>query len=333
MAIRAGAAQAGRKQIGTIGWTLIGLALLALAVLGLWRWALANNAVALLDWGDRQFGGNAGYRVALADGTYGPLKGQRIEVIVPDQPAKQPRPVVVFIHGGSWSFGDPRNYRFIGRTLAREGYVVVLPGYRLGDAGKFPHMLEDGALAVAWTRDHAAQYGGDPGQVVLMGHSAGAYNVMMLALERQWLGRAGVADGFVKGVIGLSGPYDFYPFTSDSTRKAFGQAPDPVLTQPIHYVRGDAPHMLLITGDADTTVKPRNSLALAKALTEAGQPTRAVVLNGVDHGGTAMMLAAPFSRDRRVLDPVLAFLAAQCQPDHGQPTPNRPSAPVQARAP
>ncbi len=313
------AASAGRKHIGTIGWTLIGLVLLALALLGLWRWALANNAVALLDWGDRQFGGTAGYRLALADGTYGSLPGQRIEVIVPDQPAAQPRPVVVFIHGGSWSFGNPRDYRFIGRTLAREGYVVVLPGYRMGEAGKFPAMLEDGAAALAWTRDHAADYGGNPGQVVLMGHSAGAYNVMMLALDRQWLGRAGVADGFVKGVIGLSGPYDFYPFTSDSTRAAFGQAPDPRLTQPVQFVRSDAPRVLLITGAADTTVKPRNSLALAAALTEAGQPTRAVVLNGVDHGGTAMQLAAPFSRDRRVLDPVLAFLAAQCQPRQASP--------------
>ena len=321
----------GRMKIGKMGWTLIILALIGLAGLGAWRWALANNAVALLDWGDRQFGGNAGYKVALADGHYGSDDQQRIEVIIPNQPAVHPRPVVIFIHGGSWAFGDPRDYRFIGRTLAREGYVVVLPGYRLGEAGKFPHMLDDGAAAVAWTRDHIAQYGGDPGQVVLMGHSAGAYNVMMLGLERQWLGRAGVPDGFVKGVIGLSGPYDFYPYTSDSTKAAFGQAPDPVLTQPIHFARGDAPHMLLITGDADTTVKPRNSLALAKALTDAGLPTRAVVLNGVDHGGTVMMLAAPFSRDRRVLDPVLAFLAAQCQPNMGQPNP--PSPPVQPPKP
>ena len=321
MAIQTGAAQARRTQIGTIGWTLIGLALVALALLGLWRWAMANNAVAVLDWGDRQFGGNAGYRVALAGGNYGPLAAQRIEVLVPDGPAAQPHPypVVVFIHGGGWNSGSPVNYRFIGRSLARAGYVVVLPGYRLGAAGQFPHMLEDGALALAWTRDHVAHYGGDPGQVVLMGHSAGAYNAMMLALERQWLGRAGVADGFVKGVIGLSGPYDFYPFTSDSTRAAFGRAPDPVLTQPIHFVRGDAPHMLLITGNADTTVKPRNSLALAAALTKAGRPTRAVVLNGVDHNGTVMKLAAPFSRDRRVLDPVLAFLAAQCQPKQSSP--------------
>ncbi|MFM5918306.1 MAG: alpha/beta hydrolase [Novosphingobium sp.] len=308
-------AQLGR--IGIVGWIGIGLALTALVLFGGWRWALANNAVALLDWGDRQFGGNAGYKIALADGHYGPDLAERIEVIVPAESSPRARPVVIFIHGGSWNSGNPHDYRFVGRTFAREGYVVVLPGYRLGEQGRFPRMLEDSAAAVAWTRDHIAQYGGDPGQVVLMGHSAGAYNVMMLGLERQWLGRAGVPDGFVKGVIGLSGPYDFFPFTSDSTRAAFGRAPDPVLTQPIHFARGDAPHVLLITGDKDTTVKPRNSLALAAALTAAGTPTRPVVLPGLDHGDTVMKLAAPFSRDRRVLDPVLAFLAAQCQPHTG----------------
>ncbi len=332
--------QTGRRHIGKLGWTLIVVALLGAVAFGLWRWALANNSVALLDWGDRQFGGNKGYQVVLPNGHYGTDPAQKVEVIVPAQSvaqsvaqsaaksAAQPRPVVVFIHGGSWSFGDPHDYRFIGRTLAREGYVVVLPGYRMGEAGKFPRMLEDGAAALAWTRDHAAQFGGDPDQVVLMGHSAGAYNAMMLALERQWLGRAGLPSNFVKGVIGLSGPYDFYPFTSDSTRRAFGDAPDPALTQPVRFVRGDAPPMLLITGDADTTVKPRNTLALAKAMTDAGLPTRAVVLSGVDHGGTVMKLAAPFDRDRRVLDPVLAFLAAQCQPKS-----SKPSAPVQAVQP
>ena len=308
--------------------TAIVIAVVAAGLFGLWRWALANNAVAMLDWGDLQFGGTSGYRVALAKGHYGPLDEQRIEVIVPDQPATHPRGVVVFIHGGGWNSGNPYNYRFVGRTLARAGYVVVLPGYRLKNAGKFPHMLEDSAVAMAWVHDHAAQYGGDPGQVVLMGHSAGAYNAMMLTLDRQWLGRAGLPEGFIKGMIGLSGPYDFYPYTSDSARAAFGSAPEPALTQPIHFVRGDAPHMLLITGDADVTVKPRNSLVLAAALTAAGQPTRTVVLAGVDHAGTVMKLAAPFDRDRRVLDPVLAFLAAQCQPKPAA----QASAPVQPAA-
>ena len=317
-----------------MGWVAITFALLAVVLLGAWKWALANNTVALLDWGDRQFGGNAGYSLALADGHYGPLAPQQIEVIVPAGPSantsdKRPRPVVLFIHGGGWNSGAPSDYRFIGRTLARAGYVVVLSGYRLGPEGRFPVMLEDSALAVAWVRDHVAQYGGDPDRVFLMGHSAGAYNAMMLALDRQWLGRVGVSDSFIKGVIGLSGPYDFYPFSSDSTRNAFGQAADPARTQPIHFVRADAPPLLLITGDADVTVKARNSAALATAMTALGRPLRPVVLAGVDHAGTAMKLAAPFSRDRRVLDPVLAFLTAQCKPI----TPGKPSAGVKLPKP
>ena len=304
-----------------MGWVLITLAVLGAVLFGVWRWALANNAVALLDWGDRQFGGNSGYALALADGHYGPLPAQKVEVVVPPGRPQRPLPVVVFIHGGGWHSGTPGDYRFVGRTLAREGYAVVLVGYRLGAEGRYPAMLEDSALALAWVKANVARFGGDPDRVVVMGHSAGAYNAVMLALERQWLGRAGVEDGFIKGVIGLSGPYDFHPFTSDSARNAFGHVADPATTQPIHFVRGDAPHMLLLTGDAVTTVKPRNSEALARALTAAGAPTRPVVLAGVDHSGTIMKLAAPFSRDRRVLDPVLAFLAAQC----------RPSAPIQAQ--
>jgi acetyl esterase/lipase len=310
------------KRIGWMGWLLIIAALLLAVLYGAWRYALASNAVAVLDWADRQLGGTDGYAIALAGGSYGPDPAQRVEVIVPSQPAAAPRPVLVFFHGGGWHSGQPGDYHFIGRTFARAGYVVILPGYRVGPAGRYPAMLEDGALALAWARDHAAAHGGDPARVAVMGHSAGAYIAAMLGLERQWLGRAGVEDGFVKGVVGLSGPYDFFPWTSDSARNAFGHVADPAQTQPVAYARGDAPPMLLLTGDSDTTVRPRNSRALAKALGAAGVPTEAVVLGGVDHSGTVMKLAAPFSRDRRVLDPVLTFLAAR----------TAPSAPVHAPA-
>ncbi|MFM5950626.1 MAG: alpha/beta hydrolase [Novosphingobium sp.] len=309
-----------QRRISRMGWIAIILALVAAVLFGAWRYAMATNAVGLLDWGDRQFGGNAGYRVALAEGRYGPLEAQRVAVIVPDATATALRPVLVFIHGGGWHSGTPGDYSFVGRQFARAGYVVVLAGYRLGPEGRYPHMLQDSALAMAWVHENAAKFGGDPERVFAMGHSAGAYNVVMLGLERQWLGRAGVPDGFLKGVVGLSGPYDFFPFTSDSARNAFGQEPDPAITQPINHIRGDGPPMLLLTGDADETVKPRNSRVLAKALSAAGQATEPVILTGVDHSGTVMKLAAPFSRDRRVLDPVLAFLAA-----HGGA-----SAPVQA---
>lgn len=287
---------------------VIAAALLGGGLYGAWRYAIATSAVGLLERADRLLAGTQGARVALSGGRYGQDPAQKIEVIVPAGAGSAALPVLVFIHGGGWNHGDPADYHFLGRTFARAGFVVVLPGYRLVPEGRYPAMLEDGAAALAWTRDNVARFGGDPDRVQLMGHSAGAYNAAMLALERQWLGRAGIGEGFIKGVVGLSGPYDFYPFTSDSARAAFGHEAYPAVTQPIRHVRAGAPPMLLLTGDADTTVRPRNAIVLARALTAAGHPTDPVVLAGVDHAGPILKLAAPFNRDTRVLDPVLAFL-------------------------
>lgn len=308
------------KRMGWIGWTATVLLLLAAILFGGWRYAHATGAVGLLDLADQTVGGTDGTQAVATGLRYGPLPAQRLDIVAPTTPG--PHPVLIFIHGGAWNSGRPEDYHFIGRTFARAGYVVVLPGYRLVPDGVYPHMLEDGAKAVAWTAQNIARFGGDPDQVVLMGHSAGAHTVAMLGLERQWLGREGLPDGFVNGVVGLSGPYDFYPFTSDSSRAAFGHVTDPSLTQPITFVHGDAPPMLLLTGDADTTVKPRNSKVLAKALTDRGGRAELVVLPGVDHSGPVLKLAQPFARDTSVSAPVLRFLASL----------HRSSAPVQAAA-
>ena len=292
--------------MGWIGWTATGVLLLVAALYGGWRYAHANGAVGLLEWADRTIGSTAGTVVAASGVPFGDHPAQRLDVISPEAPG--PHPVIVFFHGGGWHSGRPQDYRFVGRTFARAGYVVVLPGYRLVPDGIYPRMLEDGAAAVAWTRAEIARFGGDPDKVMLMGHSAGAHTAVMLGLERQWLGQQGVPDDFVKGVAGLAGPYDFHPFTSDSARNAFGHEPDPAVTQPITFVRSDAPPMLLLTGDADTTVKPRNSRVLAEALAAAGARAELVILPQVDHAGPVLKLARPFAGDTRVRDAVLDFL-------------------------
>ncbi len=128
-----------------MGWTLMSLALLAAALFGLYRYAVATNGIAVLDWADRVVGGTGGTRTALHDVAYGPLPAQRLEVIVPAPAGPAKRAVVVFIYGGGWHSGKAGEYHFIGRTLARAGYVVVLPGYRLTPDGAFPNMLKDGA--------------------------------------------------------------------------------------------------------------------------------------------------------------------------------------------
>lgn len=304
----AGMKQAGRFRMVWVALVVLGA--IPVLLLGLWRYAHATNSVTLLDLADKVLAGTSGSKAMVTGERYGTDPAQHIDVIAPDQPGPGPHPVLVFIHGGGWHSGKPGEYGFIGRNFARAGYLVVVAGYRLGDTGRYPHMLQDSAAALAWVRGNAARLGGDPNRVFVMGHSAGAYNAVMLALEPRWLDQAGVPQGFIKGVVGLAGPYDFYPFTSDSARHAFGHVPDPRVTQPINHVRAPAAPMLLLAGDADETVKMRNSKVLAAALTAAGQPTEPVVLAGVDHAGPVLKLAAPFNRDRRVLDPILAFLAA-----------------------
>lgn len=302
-----------------MNWVLVAIAAVALLA-GVGSYAVLRHGAAVLNLADRILGGTAGVKIMRNDARYGSNPAQRIDVLVP-QAAGQKRPVLVFFHGGSWNSGTPADYHFVGRNFARAGYVVVLAGYRLGPDGAFPQMLVDSAASLAWVNSNIAGLGGDPGRVFVMGHSAGAYNAMMLGLDRQWLDGAGVPADFIKGVIGLSGPYDFHPFTSDAARAAFGHVPQPAITQPIHFARRDAPPLLLATGDEDTTVKPRNSIALARAMTGLGIPTQPLVLKGLDHSGPIKALAQPYLKDRRTFAAVLRFMA-----QHGGVA----SAPVQA---
>lgn len=303
----------GKRRMGWIGWTAICIVLLGLVGYVAIQHALKNNAVAVLDGADRLLNGGDGAIRLVAAERYGKDSAQKLEMFVP-QGAKGTLPIVVFIHGGGWSSGDPHDYRFIARTLCAQGYAVVLAGYRLYPQAKYPAMLEDGAAALRWVQDNAAKLGGDPARIALMGHSAGAYNVVMLSLDPQWLKAVGLDTGVIRGTVSLAGPFDFLPFDTPATIHSFGDAPDPSMTQPVNFARKDAPPLLLVTGDADTRVKPRNSKALARRMAEAGAPTEPVMLQGVSHEGIIMMFARPFSRDARALDAVLPFLAKVTAP-------------------
>lgn len=293
--------------MGWIGWTLLALVLLSATGVYAFRRALENNAVAVLDGADKLLNGGDGAIRQVADLRYGKDPAQKLEMFVP-QGAKGSLPVLIFVHGGSWAGGDPHDYRFIARTFCAQGYAVVLAGYRLYPKVQFPAMLEDGASAVRWVHDNAAKLGGDPARVALMGHSAGAYNVTMLTLDPQWLRAVGLDDSAILGTVALAGPFDFLPLDSDATIHSFGNAPDLARTQPINFVRNDAPPLLLVTGDADTRVRPRNSQVLAKLLTQAGAPNQPILLEGVSHEKIIMMFARPFARDRRAINAVLPFL-------------------------
>ncbi|MBB5373428.1 alpha/beta hydrolase [Acidocella aromatica] len=212
-------------------------------------------------------------------------------------------PVVVFYYGGSWQSGDKAMYRFVGAALASRGVVAVIPDYRVYPQARFPGFLQDCAAAFAWAHSHAGAYGGDPGRIFVMGHSAGAYNAAMLALAPEWLAPYGLSPGRdVAGLIGLAGPYDFLPLTDPALKTIFGPPGQLARTQPINFVASGAPPAFLAAGTRDATVDPGNSARLARRLAQSGDAVELKLYPGIDH----RRLIGAFSPLLRGLAPVLA---------------------------
>lgn len=286
---------------------LIALALLAIPVIAFiaLQLAIARDGAAVLAAIDRLAGGERDVAM-LEQAQFGEDPAQRLGVWR-KRGLHSPMPVMVFIHGGSWSSGNPDSYGFVARNFAERGFLTVIAGYRLYPQVKYPAMLEDAAAAVAWARRNAERLGGDPDRIWIMGHSAGAYNAVSIVLDPRWLETEGVPGRAIAGAIGLAGPYDFHPFDKESTRNSFGDAADPAATQPINHVRRDAPPILLLAGEADTTVKPRNTRALATAIDDAGGTIESDIYSGMDHGDPLVALARPWLDRRPVMERILAF--------------------------
>jgi acetyl esterase/lipase len=229
----------------------------------------------------------------------------RLDVYAPRDATNAP--VAVFFYGGGWTEGSKDQYAFVATALAQRGIVTMVPDYRVYPETRFPGFIEDGAQAVRWARDHARDYGGDPSRIVLVGHSAGAYIAAMLTLDPKWLAVVGLdSRRDVAGCVGLAGPYDFLPLRDPVLETIFAPAGDLALSQPIHYVDGKAPPMLLLAGEADRTVYPSNSRNLAARIRTSGGQVETVFYPGIDH---ARIIAA-FAWPLRFLVPSLQAVTA-----------------------
>lgn len=257
-------------------------------------------------------------RLDATDVPYADGPAHKLDIYLPQTPG--PWPVAVFIYGGGWDSGNRAMYSFVGGSLAAGGVATVIPQYRLYPGVRYPAFLQDCAQAVRWTRDTIGEFGPATGPLYLIGHSAGAYNAAMLALDPQWLGAVGMDRRALRGVIGIAGPYDFLPLDSAELMAIFGPPDQLPQTQPINHVDGHAPPMLLLAGTADGTVKPGNTTRLAARILAAGGAVQSRLYAGVDHYtiigalGTPLRFLAPTRRD------CLAFMGrASASPAAGPP--------------
>ena len=253
---------------------------------------------------------DSGGDLAKSDVAYGTHPRQKLDVYTPSG-APASAPVVVVIYGGSWNSGSKSDYAFLGKALASRGFVAMVIDYRLVPEVRFPAFLEDCARAVVWVHDNAREFGGDPGRLFVFGHSAGAYNAVMIALDAHYLKAAGSDPAIIRGVAALAGPYDFLPLDVDSTKEAFGKAEDLKQTQPINFVSKTAPTMFLATGDSDTIVRPRNTIGLADKLKRAGGSVEVRRYPGIGHIEIMLAISLPMRSKAPVLDDVTKFINGQ----------------------
>jgi acetyl esterase/lipase len=241
-----------------------------------------------------------------ADIRYAPGDRHTLDVYRPRQTGGG-LPMVVFVYGGGWNAGDKGMYGFVARPLVRRGIVVVVPDYRLSPEVAFPAFLEDNAKAVAWAFAHAVELGADPARVVLVGHSAGAFNIAMLALDPHWLAAAGADRNRLAGAVGLAGPYHFLPSSDPDVIPVFGADNTPA-HEPYAFADGRNPPMFLAAGTEDTIVMPRNTTDLAGRIRQNGGPVTSTLYPGVGHVGLITAFAPVFQGRAPVLDDVAAFV-------------------------
>jgi len=189
---------------------------------------------------------------------------------------------VVWFHGGGLSGGE----KGLPDALKNQGLAVVGVNYRLIPKVKGAACIDDAAAAVAWTLQHIAHYGGDPHAVFVTGHSAGGYLTLMIGLDKQWLAKYGADANQLAGLIPLSG----HTITHFAIRAEQGIGDKTAVVDafaPLYHARGDAPPILLITGDREMEMLGRyeENAYLMRMLKLNGHPNVTLFeIQGYGHG-------------------------------------------------
>ena len=246
---------------------------------------------------------------------YGDQPRQKLDVYMPGQSladkalTRGGTPLVVFFYGGSWSSGDRADYRFVGEALAAQGIAVVVADYRLSPEVRYPVFLQDSAMATRWAFDNAQKYGADPTRIFVMGHSAGAYNAAMMALDKRWLGGAGLSPSRLAGWIGLAGPYDFLPIGDRRTQVAFEWPGTPPDSQALFHASSASPPALLLAPTNDSLVNTqRSTVGMAQRLKSSGVPVESELYDTVSHVTIVATMASVLRSRAPVLERVTGFV-------------------------
>lgn len=246
--------------------------------------------------------------MAQNDIAYAQGERHALDIYAPEE-LDSSAPVIIFVYGGAWRQGTKADYKFAGHAFAAQGFVTVIPDYRLVPEVQYPAFLNDNAAALKWVEDNIADFGGDPNRVYLVGHSAGAYNAVMLGMDSIYLRDAQVNIP-LRAVVGISGPYAVYPFEFKELQEAFGNVDNPEMTQPINLPTGETVPLLLLHGDEDFVVSPKNTERLGQKLSDDGIGVTTKLYEGLKHMEPVAALSQALRWKTPVLEDIVTFLTA-----------------------
>ncbi len=257
----------------------------------------------------------------LADNTavtanvpYGDDDLQRLDIYAPKRAAQAP--VVVFVHGGEWTRGDKSAVSFKPRLFNERGMLFVSVNYRLSPAATHPAHVSDVAAALAWVREHAQRFGGDPKKIYLIGHSAGCHLVTLVALDARYLAKVGMRPADLAGVVAWSGgSFDLVQKVeqggayADYIKQAFGDSKQAWSdASPVNHIdNANAGPPFLFASVESGSASHQAAERLAGLIRQAGGRATTKLLEGRDHFGANHFLGAPDDTTAAML---LEFIAA-----------------------
>lgn len=224
---------------------------------------------------------------------YGLKARHRLDLYRTSAPRQQ-RPLIVFVHGGAWMHGDKKDYGFIGETFAKEGFDVAVINYHLAPEYIFPASIDDLSLALNYLTQSQHKLQIEVENVVLMGHSAGAFNVMS-ALYHPTPYQLQVKEN-IRAIVGLAGPYHFDYKGDPICADAFDQNVPYQQVMPYYFVEHNQVKHYLFTADKDNIVGYSNSEDFDRRLKASGNHSQLIQIPRVGHITMIGSVSSLFSR-------------------------------------
>lgn len=224
---------------------------------------------------------------------YGLRARHRLDLFRTQTP-REHRPLIVFVHGGAWMHGDKKDYRFIGEAFAKEGFDVAVVNYHLAPEHIFPASIDDLSLALNYLNVHQLKYQISTEKVVLMGHSAGAFNVMSALYHPKPYEIQ--CRSQITAIIGLAGPYHFDYKGDPICADAFDQNRPYQEVMPYYFVESNTVKHYLLVAENDDVVGLSNAVDLDRRLKEKGNYSQLWTVPRIGHISMIGSVSSLFSR-------------------------------------